>query len=143
MQDTPDLVKPKNDPASTKTVLIVEDDPDIADALSDLLHDLTPYHVIHALNGETALEIVRTLLPQLVLLDYRLPDIDGLACLNKLRANAGMEQTPVILMSAAFPPHIPFHPHLTFLDKPFEVDTLLEQMRHLLKVQRDVEPELL
>ena len=118
---------------SNELVLIVEDDMDIRDALTAILRDTTPYQVIDVADGFAALKLVRTLVPQLALLDYLLPGMDGLECLDRLRESKGMEQTPVILMSAAFPKGIETPPDLTFLEKPFEMDTLLDLIRHLLE----------
>ena len=75
----------------------------------------------------------------LVLLDYQLPGMSGLECLDMLRASKGMERTPVILMSAALPEGIQARqriqacPDLVFLEKPFEMDTLLTLIRQLLE----------
>jgi DNA-binding response OmpR family regulator len=131
MQDTSGSAQ-ESDPANVKTVLIVEDDADIGEALKGILQDATPYQVLHVSDGFAALKLVRTLIPQLVLLDYLLPGMDGLECLDRLRESKGMEQTPVILMSAAFPKGIEARPDLVFLEKPFEMDTLLDKIRHLL-----------
>jgi CheY-like chemotaxis protein len=95
---------PGEDPTPIKTVLLIllilliEDDLDIRDALTAVIQDATPYQVIPVPDGFAALKVVRTLVPQLVLLDYLLPGMDGLECLDMLRASKGMEQTPVILM---------------------------------------------
>jgi CheY-like chemotaxis protein len=99
------------DPASVQTVLIVEDDADIGDALKGILQDATPYEVLHVSDGFAALKLVRTLIPQLVLLDYLMPSMDGLECLDKLRESKGMQQTPVILMSATPPTSTPDNDH--------------------------------
>jgi CheY-like chemotaxis protein len=120
-----------SDSASVKTVLLVEDDIDIRDALTTLLHEATPYQAIPVADGFTALRVVRALIPDLVLLDYQLPGMDGLECLDHLRASKGMEHTPVILMSAALPQSVQARPNLTLLEKPFEMDALLDLIRQL------------
>ena len=76
--------------------------------------------------------MVRTLLPHLVLLDDGLPGMDGLECLDLLRASKGMQQTPVILMSAAPPQSVQARTDLILLEKPFEMESLLTLIRHLL-----------
>jgi len=120
------------DPMSAKTVLIVEDDADIGEALTAFLHDATDYQVIHAADGFAALKVVRTLIPHLILLDYQLPGMDGLECLDRLRESKGVEQVPVIFMSAALPQSVQARTDLTVLEKPFEMDALLTLVRQLM-----------
>ncbi len=65
--------------------------------------------------------------------------MDGLECLDMLRASKGMEQTPVILMSAGLPEgvqkrgRVQARSDLIFLEKPFEMDTLLTLIRQILE----------
>jgi DNA-binding response OmpR family regulator len=138
MQDAPSTPQGL-DSAPVKTVLIVEDDADIAEALTIVLRETTAYQVNHVFDGFAALKAVRTLIPHLILLDYLLPDMSGLECLNRLRASKGTEQTPVILMSAALPEGVQMHQRvqarldLVFLEKPFEMDTLLDLIKHLIQ----------
>lgn len=119
--------------APIKTVLIVEDEPDIAEALSALLKEETPYQVLHVSDGFAALKLVRTIIPHLLILDYRLPAMDGLECLQALRATAGLEQTPVVLMSAHFPTQMKAAPGMVKLPKPFEMDHFLTLVQRLLE----------
>jgi DNA-binding response OmpR family regulator len=134
MQDTLHRAEQEeDDPAKVQTVLIVEDDDGIGEALSALLQDATPYQVIYVPDGFAALKMVRAIIPQLILLDYLLPGMDGLECLDQLRASKGVEQTPVILMSAAFPKEVQARTDLVLLEKPFEMDTLLTLVRQLLE----------
>ncbi|HYU76051.1 MAG TPA: response regulator [Ktedonobacteraceae bacterium] len=133
MQEELGHAEGREDPVPTQTVLIVEDDADIRDALVAILQDATSYQVIHVADGFAALKLVRTLIPQLVLLDYLLPGMDGLECLDWLRESKGCEQTPVILMSAAPPKGVGERPDLTFLEKPFEMDTLLTLIQQILE----------
>jgi DNA-binding response OmpR family regulator len=130
---------PGKDPVPIKTVLLVEDDVDIRDALTILLHEAPTYQVIGVPDGFAVLKVVRTLVPHLVLLDYLLPGMDGLECLDMLRASKGMEQTPVILMSAGrtfgikMRGRVQARSDLIFLEKPFEMDTLLDLIRRHLE----------
>ena len=88
--------------------------------------------MIPVFDGFAALKMVRTLLPHLVLLNDRLPGMDGLECLDLLRASKGMQQTSVILMSAAPPQSVQARTDLILLEKPFEMESLLTLIRHLL-----------
>jgi two-component system OmpR family response regulator len=79
------------------TVLVVDDDPAVLDTVSDGL-TVAGYRALRATNGSAALEMVRTLRPDLVVLDVTMPRMDGFAVLEKLRA-AG-NGVPVIVLSA-------------------------------------------
>ncbi|GHO62825.1 hypothetical protein KSC_017170 [Ktedonobacter sp. SOSP1-52] len=128
-----DILAPEEEPLPVKTVLIVEDDADIADILVHALKDETPYQVIHVQDGFAALKVVRTIIPDLILLDYLLPNMDGLECVELLRAITPIEQAPIILMSANLPRRAKERKDLLFLlEKPFELDLLLLQIKQIL-----------
>jgi DNA-binding response OmpR family regulator len=132
MQDVPSILQ-EADSASVKMVLIVEDDATIGEALLAFLQEATDYQVTHVSDRFAALKMVRTLIPHLVVLDYQLPGMDGLECLDHLRASKGMEQTPAILMSAALPQNVQVRTDLIFLEKPFEMETFLTLVREFLE----------
>ena len=128
-----DILAPEEESFPVKTVLIVEDDADIADILAHAVKDETPYQVILVQDGFAALKVVRTIIPDLILLDYLLPNMDGLECVELLRAITPIEQTPIILMSANMPQRAKERKDLLFLlEKPFELDLLLLQIKQIL-----------
>lgn len=77
-------------------VLVVDDDPAILRTLSINLR-ARDYQVESARDGRTALQLVHQRLPDLILLDLGLPDIDGVAVISQLRATS---QVPIIVLSA-------------------------------------------
>ena len=79
-----------------RTVLVVDDEPMLRNLLSRLLK-MEGYDVVEAEDGQTALELVATEMPDLVLLDVMLPARDGLDVLGDLRRTSNI---PVILVSA-------------------------------------------
>ena len=81
---------------SAHTVLVVDDEPMLRNLLSHLLH-LEGYKVLEAEDGVTALDVVATEHPDLVLLDVMLPARNGLDVLGDLRRTSDI---PVILVSA-------------------------------------------
>ena len=87
------------DPVS---ILLVEDNPDDA-ALTELaLRGGTPAHLEIARDGQEALDYLfddANELPWLVLLDLRLPTIDGLEVLRRIRENARTRLTPVVILT--------------------------------------------
>lgn len=77
-------------------VLVVDDDPAICRTLSINLR-ARDYEVETAGDGRSALQIVEERMPDVILLDLGLPDLDGIAVLSRLRA---FTQVPVIVVSA-------------------------------------------
>ena len=81
----------------SSTVLLVDDEPDIILALRDLL-EADGHHINVASTGGTALECVTLHSPSVVILDVKLPDMDGLLVLEKMtKAVPGL---PIIILSS-------------------------------------------
>jgi urea transport system substrate-binding protein len=85
--------------AEPATILIVEDDPDILDVEADAL-TRKGYRVIKAHNGEDALEELEKGLPQLILLDMRMPVMDGWTFTQIVRDRFG-RGIPIVVVTAA------------------------------------------
>src|SRR5439155_27300098 len=64
------------------------------------LRALGGHTVVEARNGTEALDLARQLRPDLVILDIKMPRMDGIIVCRSIRATPGMERTPVILLSA-------------------------------------------
>lgn len=79
-------------------LLIVEDDSDTANMLKFYFKS-QGYEVCVASCGSEALEICQKASPDLVILDIRLPDIDGYEVFHRLRAQARTSETPIIFLS--------------------------------------------
>jgi CheY-like chemotaxis protein len=83
-----------------KTVLFVDDEPDLQKVFKYRLNK-QGYEVIEASDGKKALETLKTARPDLVLLDYRLPGMDGHEVCRRMKADPALKSIPVILMSAS------------------------------------------
>ncbi len=82
----------------TTFILIVEDDPILKNLLGHTLAG--KYQTLYANNGAEAIALFDQHKPAIVLLDLMLPDIDGFAVLENIRAHVGPEKdTPVIVVS--------------------------------------------
>jgi PAS domain S-box-containing protein len=77
-------------------ILAIDDEPVIRDSIASYLED-SGFLVLQAGNGQTGLTLLREEQPDLVLLDLRMPEMDGLAFLDALQQEAS--QTPVIVVS--------------------------------------------
>ena len=81
-------------------ILIVDDDPHIIYALRVRLQ-AAGFEVIEAHDGVEGLKAARTLDPSALILDIRLPGLDGLTVLNKLKEEYVTSKLPVIVLSAS------------------------------------------
>jgi CheY-like chemotaxis protein len=79
-------------------VLVVDDNRDSADSLAMLL-DMKGHDARVAYDGESALAAARAFLPQLVLTDLAMPNVDGFGLLRELRSNPLLSLTRVVAMS--------------------------------------------
>jgi PAS domain S-box-containing protein len=83
----------------TSTILIVDDEPALRTALGDLLA-VEGYDLILASSGLEALKKAAELIPDLVLLDVKMPDIDGFEVCRRLRADPLLSDVPVIMVTS-------------------------------------------
>ena len=81
------------------TIMIVEDEPAIQELISYNLRN-TGYVVLCASSAEQAREMVNDVLPDLVLLDWMLPNMSGLEFAQKLRQGARTKAIPIIMLTA-------------------------------------------
>jgi two-component system, OmpR family, KDP operon response regulator KdpE len=81
--------------AEGRTILVVDDEPDLLNAVRLYLED-EGYQVITATNGEEALAKVRTRLPDLIVLDVMMPEMNGFEALAEIRRASNV---PVIMLT--------------------------------------------
>jgi DNA-binding response OmpR family regulator len=120
--------------AATKTILIVEDDQTIGTFLVEVIAQETPYQAIVATDSYAALQLVRHFKPDLLILDYMLPGMNGIELYDRLQINEQLAAPPAILMTASR--HLPQQQirqrQLIAFRKPFELDALLATIETLL-----------
>lgn len=90
---------PKHSKSVTKTILVIEDDAGIATLESELIEDLG-FAVAHAPDGRSGLAELTRSSPDLLLLDYSLPDMTGVELLDRLQAG-GQRMPPFIVTTGA------------------------------------------
>ncbi len=121
-----------------KRVLVVEDDGWIRRFMRDLLSD-EGYEVLEAADGRTAIRLASELLPDVLLLDVTMPELNGVDVLRHLRSRRRTRSLPVIVVSA-YPRVVPRDAVVTVscvLVKPVEVDLLLETVRRVVTPASD------
>ena len=87
------------EPENPTSILVVDDTPDNIRLLSTILTE-QGYEVRKALNGKMALMAVNNSLPDLILLDINMPDLDGYQVCKQLKQNPHTQDIPVIFISA-------------------------------------------
>jgi CheY-like chemotaxis protein len=115
-----------------KTIVIVDDEFGLADVLAATLSDIG-FRVLVASNGKQGLEVMAEQQPDLVLLDYMMPLLDGAGVLKAMRGDPKLAAVPVIMMSAA--PESVVHErcqgYSAFLRKPFDFETILSAVQRV------------
>lgn len=84
--------------AEKPIVLIVEDNSDIAGYISELLKD--QYQIKTALNGRIGLSVIEEYVPDLIITDLMMPDIDGLELCRRVRASEMLNHIPLVVVTA-------------------------------------------
>src|SRR6266581_3275941 len=89
--------------SAIKTILVVEDDADVGEFFVQALQQETPHQSILATDGFQALKIVKSIKPNLFVLYYQLPNMNGIELYDHLHATEGLEKVPALFMSANLP----------------------------------------
>jgi DNA-binding response OmpR family regulator len=118
------------------TILLVDDAPEIRDVVTTFLID-EGYDVTACGRAEEALTCLVLGLPDLLILDGRLPNMSGWQCLDLLRASEHTARLPVLMLTAALddleqagqPPDA----CTSYLAKPFDIDALLATLRQVVE----------
>ena len=116
-------------------ILVVEDDEDTRAVLVDGLRDAVDARVTSAVNGLAALAVVALQPPALILLDLRLPDLDGLEVARRLKTRPATAAIPIIAMTGQVARAEALAAGCDdFVAKPFELAELLARVEHWLGV---------
>ncbi|MCP4606955.1 MAG: response regulator [Proteobacteria bacterium] len=131
-----------NQPSAKALILVVEDNDDVRDIITIYLRR-NGYAVAEAGDGIAAINALKSVKPNLILLDVLLPRLDGIEVLKRLRDSDSVKHVPVVMMSAVLQTRdlksetARLNVH-SFLQKPFQMRTLLEHVEQGL----DIEPQV-
>jgi CheY-like chemotaxis protein len=116
-----------------KTILIVDDELGVLEVVEFILKDLG-YAVVSALNGRDALARLKETKPDLIVLDYMMPVMDGGAVLKELRNDNVNHAIPVIMTSAMPEKTIEERcsGYQVFLRKPYKYEKLVEAIEKVI-----------
>jgi CheY-like chemotaxis protein len=121
MLDTSPMTTPQ------RTVLVVEDDPDVQSVIVGALQD-AGYRVLAARSGVEALRLARTETPDAITLDLLLPVMTGEEVLRRLEQDEMGRQIPIVVVSAYTRRLAPSHRIVRVLPKPFDIAELLDDV---------------
>jgi CheY-like chemotaxis protein len=128
------MAKKKAGPAK-KTILVVDDEFGILEVLEAILSD-AGFKVISAMNGQEAMALLQEEVPDLVIVDFMMPLLDGAGVIKAMRADGRLGRVPVLLASAL--PEQTISQRCTgydaFLRKPYKTEKLMEEISRLLKL---------
>ncbi len=123
----------QSDPTAVKTVFIVEDDEAIGELLVEVIEQETSYQAVLASDGFQALKMLRTVKPDVLILDYGLPGMNGLEFYDTIHAAKALKHLPVLIVSAEtarIQKEVKAR-QLSQLQKPFGLANLLEAIERL------------
>jgi two-component system sensor histidine kinase/response regulator len=131
-------------PPGTRDILIADDQPMNLSVLSGLLRE-RGYHVRAVTNGRKALEAARARVPDLVMLDITMPDLDGYAACQAIKADPRLGHVPVIFISAHDQPSDKVRAFQSggadYVSKPFHAEEVMARVEHQFRImglQRDL-----
>jgi two-component system, response regulator, stage 0 sporulation protein F len=125
-----EFIPPAAQSPRTTTILIVEDDRDIAQFLQQLIEEETPYQTTVIDNGRAALEQAPGIHPCLLLLDFWLPGLNGLELYDRLQEHEETRARPAIMMSATLPTTELERRGIHQLRKPMDIGGVLRMITH-------------
>jgi CheY-like chemotaxis protein len=109
-----------------KTIVVVDDEYGLADVLASTFFDIG--YIVHtAADGVQGLEIMAEHPPDLVILDFTMPLLDGPGVLTAMKGDPTLSAVPVVLISAMPESVVSMRcsGYVTFLRKPFDFDAIL------------------
>jgi DNA-binding response OmpR family regulator len=117
---------------TVKTILVVEDDTDIGMFLVQAISQETHYQALLVADGMQALNVVASIKPNLFILDYQLPSMNGIELYDQLQETQELQGTPAILISARLPRREIARRKVVGMTKPLELDDFLQTIERLL-----------
>jgi DNA-binding response OmpR family regulator len=133
-----------NDTSILRRVLLVDDDPALLAAITDGLQVIGGYEVFAARDGAAGLECFFAVQPDCVIVDVRMPGLNGYQFVRALRGDPDSAQTPILVLSALVQDHEQLAGLLTgadaYLTKPVKIVELvrtIDRAVHVTAAERD------
>jgi len=118
-------------------VLVVDDDPDIVELFVDALKEDGQFEIATASTGYDAGVLTQQFAPDIVVLDFMLPDINGNVVCRTIRENPGLSHIKVLIISGAVNPaeieKLKQAGADDFIKKPFNIETVMKRIKELVR----------
>lgn len=122
-------------------ILVIDDDIAINELIKVNL-ELNGYNVLQAYDGTTGFAIAKQELPDLIILDVMMPEVDGYTVAQRIRQNSTTEETPILMLTALSQLNDKVKGFNIGVDdylvKPFEMEELQVRVKALLKRSRKI-----
>jgi DNA-binding response OmpR family regulator len=113
-------------------ILVVDDDPDVRELCRTVLAT-EGYHVLEAEDARSGISLSRKERPDLILLDWMMPEVDGMDALRAMKMHPSTKDIPVVMLTALDGltqiTVATFNGAEGYMTKPFEIDDLLSLVR--------------
>ncbi|RXK86081.1 hybrid sensor histidine kinase/response regulator transcription factor [Filimonas effusa] len=127
------------------SILVVEDDPDLRDFIKSVLTD--EYQVYEAKNGREGYEKAKLFMPDIILSDLMMPEMDGIAFLQKMRSDDNTSHIPFILLTAKTSADDELEGINKgaddYITKPFSLKLLTAKISNILRQRKNLAAHLL
>lgn len=127
-----------------KRILIVEDEQALVKGLKLQLED--SYDVLMAMDGKQGLDMAATHLPDLILMDITMPEMDGLEVLKRLKEDTATATIPVILLTAKVEVENIYRGYKIgadyYITKPFSTTQLMNGISLFLEIENTEKAEM-
>jgi signal transduction histidine kinase/DNA-binding response OmpR family regulator len=126
-------------------VLLVEDNTDMRSFIKTLLTE-EDFMVVEATNGRQGIDRAKEIIPDLIISDIMMPDVDGYRLCRELKQDIKTSHVPIILLSVKYT-----EPDITrgletgaddYITKPFNMDILLTRVRNLINQRRQLQQRI-
>lgn len=118
----------------TRVVLVVEDDRPVGELLASIINDEEGYVAIHVTRPGDALEILKKVRPDLLVLDVGLPEMSGIELYDRVQADERLRKVPVMFETAVADRHrheFESRGIRDIVEKPFDINDLVRHVREL------------
>jgi DNA-binding response OmpR family regulator len=122
-------------------ILLVDDDLDLLPSLVATLTDLSDFHVLSAENGQRGLEMVFAHRPDCVVVDVKMPELNGYQFVQAMRGDPETASIPLVILSALVQEHDKYTGLITgvdyYLTKPVEPEELINTINAAMQLREE------